>query len=286
MVRRLSAVSLLIALLSASVLEARVRPINEVQPGRRKYALYNIGLTSVFTLASALVQHQKHSARDVVRYLLIGAGAGFSFYEAKRITGGGRTTEGWLLANAVASVVENTTSGEHPFGRIGYTVGPLRFRFATPLARNAVATIESDWSLSETRSLIKALRQGDHIRVRHGLIAVDRDTPWHTSDLPGGLFGGRTFGVFPGVAPGQGDITWQHEMVHVIQDQQLDSVEPPVYTFGGTLEPSKPRSLFAFRHIRFGFIHVLDEPELRRPYNRRWNEIEAYGLAQHKPVPH
>lgn len=288
MARRPIALALVIALalLSAPALEARDRPIREIEPNKRKYLAYNIGLTSVFTLVTAMVQHQSRSPRDAVRLLLIGSGAGFTFYEAKRIAGFGRTTVGWLLANGASTIVENTTSGEHVFGRIGYTVGPFRLRFATPLARTAVANIEADWSLAETVFLVMARREGDHVRVRRGLIAVDRDTPWHTKDLQGGLFGGRTFGVFPGVAPDQGDVTWSHEMVHAIQDQQLDSVEPPVYTFGGALDQTKPRPLFAFRHVRLGFIHLLNAPDFRRPYDERWGEVEAYGLAQRRPVPH
>ena len=95
------------------------------------------------------MQHEVHSGIDAINHFLIGAGAGMSYYQAKRLTGGGRVTAGWLLTNATASVVENTASGEHPFGRFGYTVGPLRFRVATPMTRKAIAKVEADWSLAE-----------------------------------------------------------------------------------------------------------------------------------------
>jgi hypothetical protein len=147
-----------------------------------------------------------------------------------------------------------------------------------------VANIEADWSLAETAFFAAARRDANHVRLRNGLIAINRDTPWKTNDQANGLFGGSTSGVFPGVAPNQGDITWAHEMVHVVQGQQLDSVEPSVYTFGPDTDSGKNRRLFAFRHVRLGFSHLLNAPTFRRPYTERWMEVEAYGLAQRTPV--
>jgi hypothetical protein len=279
MVRSVAAV-LLIAMLAAPVAEAA-----DDRPNKQKYLVWNVGLTSVFTLFSARVQqHRPFMARDILKYLGIGAASGFSFYEAKRIVGADRTTEGWLLANATASVVENAASGERAFGRIGYTVGPLRLRFATPLAQQAVATVEADWSLAETALLTRGRLVGDHFRVRHGLIAIDRDTPWPTTALGGKPFYGLTNGVFPGVAPGHDAFVWPHEMVHVVQDLQLDSVEPSVHVFGGSLDRQQPRRFFAFRNVRLGFTYALNAPTFLRPYQEHWNEVEAYGLAQRTPV--
>jgi len=285
--RRTFALLVILALSLAPFVEAREHP---VRPGKGKYRAYNIGLTSVFTLVSAVVQHQVHSPRDAVRQLLVGSGAGLGFYEAKRIAGGGRTprgrtTEGWAIANAVSSIVENSTSGEHLLGQFGYTVGPFRFHFATPLTRNAVARVEADWSFAETVSMAQGRRYGDHFHIRHGMITIDRDTEWPTNEVVNGSFGGRTYGVFPGVAPHEGDVLWQHEVVHAIQQQQLDSVEPPFRTFGGNPDPSEHLRLFAFRHVRLGLVHVLDLPTYRRPYVERWGEVEAYGLAQRSSVP-
>jgi hypothetical protein len=237
--------SLLLAFFSVAVVEARDRLIQRVQPDKGKYLTYNVGLTSVFTLVGAMVQHQVKSPRDIARHLLAGAGAGAGFYEAKRIAGAGRTTEGWIIANAVSTVVENTVSGERAFGRIGYTVGPFRIRFATPFAKKAVARVEADWSVAETIFLVLARHDGDHVRIRHGLIAVDRDTPWPTKDL-NGFFGGRTNGVFPGVSPGQPSTTWWHETIHAIQCQQIDSLEPPAFPLDGNPDRPAPQRLFAF----------------------------------------
>ena len=282
--RRCALYLTVIAMVLAPVLvEAQHGPAVPIQPDKRKYLAYNISLTPIFTLISARVQHHVVTSREAGWDLLIGAAAGLSFYQAKRITGAGRTTEGWLLSNATASVVENTAGGERPLGSVGYTVGPFRLRFATPLAKRAAANIEADWSAAETFFMIKGRHQADHFRVRHGLIAIDRDTPWPTNDVATGHFGGLTHGVFPGVAPGQGSVTWSHEMVHAIQAQQLDSVEPSILDLAG--DPSGPRRLFAFRNVRLGFVQMLNWPLSRRPYAKRWEEVEAYGLAQRTPVP-
>lgn len=155
---------------------------------------------------------------------------------------------------------------------------------ATPFARQAIARIEVDTSLAETVALVLALREGDHVQWRDGLIAVNRDTPWPDPDLENSVFGGRTFGVFPGVTLDEVDTTWHHEMVHVIQSQQIDSVETPVWSFGGDSDGSQPGRLFAFRHVRAGFVHAANLPTFNRRYENRWGEIEAWGLAEKKPV--
>ena len=70
-----------------------------------------------------------------------------------------------------------------------------------------------------------------------------------------------------------------------MQQQQLESVEPPGYTFRKDDDDSQPQRLFTFRHVRAGFIHALDLPTYNRRYQRRWGEIEAYAPAERCPVP-
>ncbi|HEY6214333.1 MAG TPA: hypothetical protein VIW45_18690 [Vicinamibacterales bacterium] len=271
-------------LLLAPVAEARGRGGPHFEVDRSKICAYNIGFTSVFSLFSAVAQHQVKSWRDVVRHIAIGAGAGAGYYQAKRLTGDGHVTAGWLLTNATASILENTTGGERLFGRVGYTVGPLRFRVATPLARTAIARIEADWSLVETGSFWLAIKKGSHVHWRNGLIAVDRDAPWPDPDIKGNTFLGNTFGVFPGVSPPAAPVIWHHEAIHAVQRQQFDSIEPPFFTFLKDEHELRPRRLFVFRHVRAGFGQALDLPTTNRNYHRRWYEIEAYALAERCPV--
>jgi len=61
-------------------------------------------------------------------------------------------------------------------------------------------------------------------------------------------------------------------------------MEPPLRTFGEAANGTTPSRLFAFRHIRLGFVQLLDSLDYLRPYQERWGEVEAYGLAQRRPV--
>src|SRR5688572_8863000 len=91
----------------ASNAEARDREIRPVEIEKEKFRAVNVGLTGFFTLLSAVVQGEVRSPRDAVRHFLIGSGAGLSYYHAKRMTGAGRVTEGWLLTNMTSTVIEN-----------------------------------------------------------------------------------------------------------------------------------------------------------------------------------
>src|SRR5688572_30338920 len=82
--------------------EARDRSIVSEKVDRAKFQKRNVALTAVFTLLTAYVQGEVDSPLEALRYLGIGSAAGFGFYQAKRIAGAGRTTEGWLLANAAS----------------------------------------------------------------------------------------------------------------------------------------------------------------------------------------
>ena len=276
---------IVIAVLSIAVAlsaAGRDRPIVLETANHTKMRAYNVGITAFFAVFSAMRQGQIKSWRDVPRHLLIGGGAGAAFYEAKRMAGNGRRTAGWLIANATATVLENTASGEHPIGRIGYTIGPMRFRVATPYVRTGVAKIDADFSIAEAFFLAYARYEGDSISFRNGLVTVDRDTPWKDGD---DVFTGRTFGIFPGVVPGAAPVTWSHEIVHAIQFQQVDAVEPPQWTFGHDVPPGETRPLLWLRHIRPGYTHLLNLTHDRRNYQDRWYEVEAHWLAEERPVP-
>ena len=288
--QRLIAIAVVSLTLIVPQASARDREIH-ADFDRQKIRNYNIVLTPLFSLVSAVVQGRVHSWREAGYQLAVGTAAGTSYYQAKRLIGTGHATAGWLLTNATASAIENAASGERLLGRFGYTVGPVRFRIATPLARQAIARIEMDVSLSEAASLAKALSEFDRFSVRNGIIATDRDTCWPDPDIKGHFFCGRTYGVFPGLAPLPSTVhekrstVWHHEMIHATQYQQMDSVEPPVYTFGGTPGAAGPLRLFAVRNVRLGYTHLLDIPTYKRPYQERWVEVEAYALAERTPVP-
>ena len=281
MLRRGIVVFLVLVLSASNVLAGRDRPIELERANHTKMRALNIGITAFFTVFSAMRQKQITSWRDIPKYLLVGGGAGAAYYESKRLVGDGNVTAGWLIANATTSVVENVTSGEHPVGQVGYTLGPMRFRVATPYARKAAATVETDLSVAEVVFLGLALDHGETMSFRNGIITVDRDDPWHTEDFrPIGV----TFGVFPGAIPGVPRTVWQHEMVHVIQFHQVDAIEPPLLTLAKEPASGEARPLFVFRHVRAGFTHLLNFTQDRRNYADRWHEVEAYWLADKTPV--
>lgn len=275
------AVVLVFVLLAGPSAAARDRPIELERANHTKMRALNVGITAFFTVFSAMRQKQVDGWRDVARYLLVGGGAGASYYEAKRLAGNGKTTAGWLLANATTSVVENVTSGEHPVGQLGYTIGPMRFRVATRYARNEAATIEADVSAAELLFLGVALDHGESVSFRNGVITVDRDDPWHSD---GRRPWGHAVGIFPGVIPEAPPSTWHHEMVHAIQFHQIDGVEPPLVTLRRPVADGDGRPLFALRHVRAGFTHLLNVPQDGRDYADRWFEVEAYWLAEETPV--
>jgi len=245
---------------------------------RQRIATLNVGATSIFTFISCAVQRKVHSARDAVRCLAAGTVAGVGFYQAKRLVARGDITSGWLVANASTSIVENTTAGEHPLGRIGYTFGPLRLRVATPLDRARESYVDVDLSAVETGFLVRAINEADDFDIRDGMLWYETNQPGR--DEAGRVVHGTTWGIFPGVWRGADEHTWHHEAVHSVQSLQLDSVEPPALTIERERRPMR------IRYVRAGALNLTDNLVMAQTrYERRWAEIEAYRLTEDKRPP-
>ncbi|HEX9985986.1 MAG TPA: hypothetical protein VGF69_22180 [Thermoanaerobaculia bacterium] len=243
---------------------------------RRRMRAVNISATSLFTVLSAAAQGKVKSRRDAVRLVLAGLVAGYGFSEAKERAGRGDVATGWLIANAASSLVENTASGNHPLSHIGYTVGPLRLRIATPADREHASRVDLDVSVVESFFLAQAIRDADDVQIRDGMLSFERNDPVVEEHV----FVGYTWGIFPAVVKGTGPEIWNHEAVHAIQSQQLDSVEAPLYAF-----QEEPR-FFRLRYLKAGFIHTTSNvASEQRQYHERWTEIEAYRLAQDVAPP-
>ncbi|HYH07943.1 MAG TPA: hypothetical protein VEK11_12870 [Thermoanaerobaculia bacterium] len=245
---------------------------------RQKIAAINVSATAVVTLASCYVQKHARTWREAGRCLGIGAIAGAGFYQAKRFAGRGDITEGWLLANAATSLVENTTAGEHPLGRIGYTFGPFRLRLVTPLDRARESIVDIDVSLAETIYLARMLNDADDVDVRDGMLWWETRDPVREDDR---LFLGYTWGIYPGAWTRARETTWNHEAVHAVQALQTDSVDPPAITLA-----QKPRPI-RFRHLRLGALNLADNVVHAQlvDYEDRWAEIEAYRLSGDEAPP-
>ena len=241
---------------------------------REKIAVLNVAATSLFTYLSCVLQ--KH-ARPVA-CLTSGAIAGAGFYQAKRLAGDGHITTAWLLANLSGSVVENTTAGEHPLSRVGYSFGPLRLRVATPLDRAKESLVDVDVSAIEAGYMTRAFLDADDVDIRDGMIWYETEEP--DVDDEGRVIHGFTWGMFPGVWSGARQDVWNHEAVHAVQSLQLDSVEPPALTL------DRGRSLFRVRHVRAGALNFADNASSQLiEYEDRWVEIEAYRFAEDARPP-
>lgn len=249
---------------------------------RDRIAGINVAATSALTFLGCLVQarlQNRAMTRGLAgRCVAAGAVAGGGFYQAKRLAAQGDITTGWIVANLATSVVENTTAGEHPLSRIGYTFGPFRLRVVTPADAKRESFVDLDVSLTETGFLVRAINDADDIDVRDGMIWFETRDP-ERSD--GFTFHGYTWGIYPGAWTGARPETWRHEAVHAVQAMQLDSIEPPALTFD-----RKPR-FFRLRHLRLGAAHFVENVSTGNlvDYGDRWSEIEAYRLVDDAEPP-
>ncbi len=247
---------------------------------RQQIALMNVAGTSLVTWAGCLV-HAKltHTAPKHARCLAAGAIGGAGFYQAKRIAGDGHITTAWLVANLTSSVVENTTAGEHPLSRIGYSVGPLRLRVATPFDRARESILDVDVNAAEVGYLARAFIDADDVDIRDGMIWYETEAP--AVDEQGRAVHGYTWGLFPGVWSGARAEVSHHEAVHAVQALQLDAVEPPALTLDGGR-----RRIFRVHNLRLGAVNLSDNLGAQLvPYEERWVEIEAYRLANDRNPP-
>lgn len=182
------------------------------------------------------------------------------------------------MANLATSVVENTTAGEHPLSRLGYTFGPMRLRVVTPFDAKRESLVDVDLSVAEAGFLVRAFNDADDVDIRDGMIWWETEHQGRNDE--GTIFNGYTWGIYPGTWRRAQDHTWNHEAVHAVQAMQLDSVEPPLYTV--TREPR----LFRVRHIRGGVVNLADNLYWgQRDYEDRWVEIEAFRLTQDREPP-
>jgi hypothetical protein len=253
--------------------------VNARAAGERRIRSINVGAQAVMTLVRGAIQHNVHSLADAGRCLGAGAAGGYGAYEAKVLVRDGRVQQGWLLANAAASLSENAAAGKRPWAQLGYTLGPLRLRVAA-FDRGADAYSYVDVSAIETIALVYARGKNDSVHFRSGLIAFQRNTPYPPSD-GSGPYAGYTYGVFPGVYTFTGPDVWYHEVIHAIQSLQLDAVEPSFARLTFHPAPSARRRIIRFDHLQLGLVSLANGNVLaHQRYEERWTEIEAYRLAQ------
>jgi len=246
----------------------------------RKIRLLNISAQSAATLISALIQHKIHRPTDALKCLGYGAASGYGFYEAKLLARRGDVQSGWIVANVAGSISENTAAGRGPIDQLGYSIGPARIRFSFV---NADSYAYVDFNAYEAASLVTAYRDNDRMRYRSGMIAFERDSFYPNQNGVNGRIVGITYGIFPGVYTHTVTSTRNHEVIHAMQALQADSVDPSFRFLSYEPARATERRIIRFEFVKLGAFNLASDVVTgRQQYRNRWNEIEAYRLAQNR----
>lgn len=250
---------------------------------RQRIRTINISSQAVMTLVSGVIQRKVHTLSDVLRCLGSGAVGGYGSYQAKILVSKGEVQTGWLIANVATSLSENAVAGRNPISQLGYTIGPIRLRIAMPrLDREGDSYVYVDVSEYETIALIRSFQNNDRVRLRSGMVAFERDTPYPAEDGVG-PFSGTAWGVYPAVWVGARREVWHHEVIHAIQSLQGSAVEPSfaIFTYKPNRRINDRRRFIRFEHLKLGIVNFGDDYMTgRQEYEQRWTEIEAYRIAQ------
>ncbi len=240
---------------------------------------YNIAGQAVFTLLKGIIQGKVKSFKDVGKSLLYGSVAGYGFYESKRMIGKGHITTGVILANLSASISENVSRGEHPLSYLGYSVGPFRFRLATPFAKKPQAIINIETSPKDISFFFISLKNSNKISFRNGLIAFEAKE----STIENAR--GWTLGIYPAVLRDKPEYVFRHEVIHVVQDLQMMSICPVPYLY---LKPDRKKkiSLLKFTGFKLNLLSISNNIAFGnlQAYNDRWYEIEAHFFVSNETI--
>ena len=242
---------------------------------RQRIRVLNVSLQPLLTLASAALHGRGLERSDIVRCLGVGAGAGYAFYQSKRLAGDGHTGQALVIANLAASMTRNVAAGRGAFSRIGLTFGPTWTEVSTPLDNTSGVHVEL--SVSDTVAGAMMWHRSNRLMWRDGLLAFGKHG---TYDYDHRHFRGYTIGVFPGTTFRTSQVTWHHETIHVIQAIQADALEPPACAWLRKCDENKPQSWF---QLKLGVLPAVGGGLSTLPdYPDRWNEIEATRLAEHR----
>jgi hypothetical protein len=285
-------------LITGAVVVALTIPTSASAAGRGQLFVFNVGTHAALTVVRSAVERKIRNRGELLRTLLWGGAAGAGFYEAKVAAGSGRLTTASIIANFAASVTDNAVAQRQPLSELGYTIGPIRIRVPVTHSRRGTSPFVSvDISQFQAIQLIFAIKDNDRFRLKGGLLAFERDTPYKLVETTDenvktiSVTAGDTAGVFPAVwaqalAHGFSD-PWPHEFVHALQSLQLDSVEPNFVRFGSSAATTARRDFIKIDRLNFGIVNLANQLlTSRQRYVDRWGEIEAYRLADRSsPIP-
>ncbi len=265
--------TLLISFLGFSPIKLRADSKNAIK-------FYNILGHSVGTLVKGIVQGKVKSFKSAAKMILWGSISGYGFYQSKKMIGNGNVTEGVILANISASVTENITRGDNPLAYIGYTVGPVRLRFKTPLAGKERTSVHLDISPMDIYTFAWSLNRAQHFSFKNGMINFSADSAPDIST--GYTTRGWTMGIYPTVVKNKPDEVYYHESIHAIQYIQEMSLSPKLFSkiYSKEIDSKK---FFRINWLNINYLDILNgftiNSDSNSPDTSSWKETEAYSLS-------
>jgi hypothetical protein len=264
-------------------------PIDTHHIPEARIAAINVGLTSALAVARGVVTGEVRSVRSAGRHALYGAGSGLAFYQAKRMVGQGHEWTGIALAYGTMSVLRNVGTGEHPLGTLCAGPGPLDFCVRTGLDPSSDFGLRTEVNALASVSTVVMLVTGNMPEFRAGTLHFRSRQPLGFDD--GFIRTGYALGRTIMLAPHAGDGTWQHELIHYVQALQIASVAPG-YTARGLMQLLAGTEMSRDVHRARSWDVQIDWLLMGVgainsfiPYERQWNEIEAYRLTTDPPDP-
>lgn len=255
-------------------------PLRNFAVSENTIKLYNVLGHSIGTLLKGIIQGQVKSFKSAGKVFLWGTAAGYGFYEAKKMIGNGSVTPGVILANLSASVTENVTRGDNPFSYLGYTLGPVRLRFATPLAGKDRTFLNVDISPMDIYTFVWSMKRSNSVSFKNGLISFQADSYPDTSN--NWNIRGWTMGIFPTVVKDKPEHIFYHESIHAMQYLQEMSLSPKLFSkvFSKDIDSKK---FIRFSFLNVNYVDVLNGFTINsnsdNPDRTSWKEAEAYSLA-------
>lgn len=254
---------------------ASISPSNLNAASDNTIRIYNMAGQAAFTLLRGIIQGKVKSFKDVAKSLFYGSAAGYGFYEAKKMIGKGHVTTGVILANLSASVCENVSTGLHPLAYIGYNIGPVQLKVATPFAKKPQATFHVSVTPAELITFFYSMKNAKRVSFRGGLITFTANERTSEKSL------GWTIGQYPTILRDTPDYVFNHEAIHVVQHLQMMSISPEIFMSYESEESNYKKSLFHFSGLRMNVVGSLTNMLFYRlqSYKSNWLEIEAYNFA-------
>lgn len=201
----------------------------------REHMVNNIVGTALLSVITGYIKGDIDSWQDLGRYTLNGAISGYGFHKAKETIGQGSPDLGVAIGYLSASLLENTTLGEHPLAFIRYGAGPFEIRVATPFAQHKKSWVSFDIDAVEAAYALKNLNDADSFGFRYGSIYGITDQAIKPRDIHNntrpkatsvarvkGVAMGRSMKVHQDFAYPE-STTWRHEAIHGMQAMQLSS---------------------------------------------------------------